>query len=123
LRVLDLSRRGWVSGSATLTSSLLATVGLRNAARELDGGFGDFSYGGFAPLEAILTIRPDVLLISEPGGGAEDQGQAFLLHPALTDLYPPARRMIMPERLTTCGGPMIVEALDQLVREIERVAQ
>ena len=31
--------------------------------------------------------------------------------------------MVMPERLTMCGGPMIAEALERLVHEIERVAR
>ena len=34
-RVLALSRRGWVSGGDSLTSSLLATTGLSNAAADL----------------------------------------------------------------------------------------
>ena len=123
LRVLDLSRRGWVSGSTSLTSALLAAVGLANAARDLDGRFGDFHYGGFASLEAILSVRPDVLLLSEPGDRAEDQGRAFLMHPALERFYPPSKRMVLPERLTTCGGLMVVEALDRLTAEVERVAR
>jgi iron complex transport system substrate-binding protein len=123
LRVLDLSRRGWASGQQSLTSSLLATIGLSNAARDLNGRFGDFNYGGFASLEAILSIRPDVLLLSEPGDQAEDQGRAFLMHPALEQLYPPSKRMVLAERLTTCGGPMITEALERLVAEVERVAR
>jgi len=121
LRVLAVARRGWVPGSDTLTTSLLATVGLGNAARDLTGRYGNFKYGGFAPLEAILSIHPDALLISDPGEHAEDQGRALLLHPALERLYPPSRRIVLPERLTTCGGPMVVEALDHLAAEVERV--
>ena len=37
-RVLAISRRGWVSGGETLTTSLLATAGLANAAPELGLG-------------------------------------------------------------------------------------
>ena len=54
---------------------------------------------------------------------AEDQGRALLLHPALQTLYPPARRIVIPERLTVCGGPMLVEALDRLAAEIARVGR
>lgn len=123
LRVLDLSRRGWVSGSATLTSSLLSTVGLVNAAGDLTGRFGDFSYGGFASIEAILSVRPDLLLLSQPGEHAEDQGRAFLMHPALERFYPSSKRIVLPEKLTTCGGAMVVEALDRLTAEIARVTR
>lgn len=121
LRVLGVSRRGWVPGSDTLTTALLTSVGLGNAANELTGRYGNFKHGGFAPLEAILTVHPDALLVSDPGEHADDQGRALLLHPALEALYPPSRRIVLPERLTNCGGPMVVEALDRLAAEVERV--
>lgn len=115
-RVLALSRRGWASGSDSLTSSLLATVGLSNAASQLR-----YRLGGFASLETIVTLKPDLILLSDGSNFAEDQGTAFLLHPALERLYPPDKRIVIPERLTVCGGPMLAEALDALVSELERV--
>jgi len=99
-RVLSISRRGWVSGSRSLMSSLLAEIGLTNAAGELG-----LKFGGFASLEAIV---------------AEDEGRAFLLHPALEHFYPPSKRLVVPERLTVCGGPMVADALDRIVSEITR---
>jgi iron complex transport system substrate-binding protein len=117
-RVLALSRRGWVSGGDSLTSSLLATAGLSNAATELG-----YKLGGFASLEAIVSLRPDFLLVSEAGDFAEDEGRAFMLHPALERFYPAAKRLVIPEKLTVCGGPRLSEALDRLASELERVAQ
>jgi iron complex transport system substrate-binding protein len=116
LRVLSLSRRGWVSGGDSLTSSLLTTVGLDNAASQLG-----YKLGGFASLETIVNLKPDLLLLSDGGDFAEDQGTAFLLHPALERLYPPDKRIVIPERLTVCGGPMIADALERLVSELERI--
>ena len=115
-RVLPLSRRGFVTGSDSLVSSLLGEIGLLNAAGELGVGM-----GGFASLEAIVSLKPDFLLVSEAGDRAEDEGRAFLLHPALERFYPPERRIVIPERLTVCGGVMIADALDLLVRELQRV--
>jgi iron complex transport system substrate-binding protein len=112
-RVLAVSRRGWVSGRETLTASLLAAAGLANAAPEL--GFGA---DGFATLESIVAIRPDVILVTDIDERPEDQGQAFLLHPALQRLYPLQRRIVIPERLTVCAGPMAAEALDRLADAI-----
>jgi ABC-type Fe3+-hydroxamate transport system, periplasmic component len=112
--VLPLSRRGWVSGRDSFVSSLLTETGLFNAA-------GDLGVGGFASLEAIVNLKPDFLLVSQAGDFAGDDGQAFLLHPALERFYPPAKRIVIPERLTECGGVMLAEALDVLVRELERV--
>ncbi len=115
-KVLAVSRRGWVSGSDSLTSAMLAEVGLSNAA----SAFG-LRLGGFAPLEAIIQLKPDLLLLSDSGDVAEDQGKAFLLHPALEKLYPPEKRIVVSERLTVCGGPMLVEALDRLAAELARL--
>jgi iron complex transport system substrate-binding protein len=116
-RVLALSRRGWVSGGDSLTSSLLATAGLNNAAGDLG-----YKLGGFASLETIVSLRPDFLLVSDGGDFAEDEGRAFMLHPALERFYPASKRLVIPEKLTVCGGSMLSEALDRLTSELERVA-
>lgn len=114
-RVLSVSRRGWVSGSRSLISSLLAEIGLTNAAGELG-----LKFGGFASLEAIVKLQPDFIVISNDSDFAEDEGRAFLLHPALEHFYPPSKRLVVPERLTVCGGPMVSDALDRIVSEITR---
>jgi iron complex transport system substrate-binding protein len=117
-RVLALSRRGWVSGGDSLTSSLLTTAGLFNAAGELGRRL-----SGFVTLEQIVAGKPDLLLVSSGSDFAEDQGRAFLLHPAIEKLYPPEKRLVISEQLTVCGGPMLPDALDRLTAEIERVSR
>jgi iron complex transport system substrate-binding protein len=114
--VLPLSRRGWVTGSDSLISSLLSETGLFNAAADLGVGA-----GGFASLEMIVNAKPDFLVVSEAGDRAEDDGRAFLLHPALERFYPPEKRIVIPERLTVCGGVMLADTLDVLVKELRRV--
>ncbi len=116
--VLPVSRRGWVAGTDNLISALLTETGLFNAATKL--GIGS---GGLASLEEIVNARPDFLLVSEPGDRAEDDGSAFLLHPALERFYPPSKRIVIPERLTVCGGVMLADALDVLVKELKRVSR
>ena len=116
--VLALQRRGWASGTESLVTSLLAAVGLTNAADKLG-----LQSGGQVSLEAIVKAHPDLLLLTRDDSLAEDQGRALLLHPALQTLYPPERRLVIPERLTVCGGPMLVETLDRLAAEIARVAR
>jgi iron complex transport system substrate-binding protein len=115
-RVLAVSRRGWVSGGENLVTSLLSAVGLANAGGELG-----LKAGGYSSLEAIVALKPDFLLVSDGGDFAEDEGRAFLLHPALERFYPAAKRIVIPERLTVCGGPMLAEALERLASELERV--
>ncbi len=109
LRVLAVSRRGWVTGRHSLLGALLDAAGLANAADELG-----IAAGGFQPLEAIVRLKPDLLVVSDDRDLAVDQGQAFVLHPALERLYPSDRRIVIPDRLTVCDGPMLTEALDRL---------
>jgi iron complex transport system substrate-binding protein len=115
-RVLPLTRRGWVVGSDSFLGALLTETGLLSAAGDL--GFG---MGGFASLEAIVNLKPDFILVSQAGDYAGDDGQAFLLHPALERFYPASKRIVIPERLTECGGVMLADALDVLVSELKRV--
>jgi iron complex transport system substrate-binding protein len=117
-RVLPLSRRGWVAGSDSFVGSLLAETGLRSAAGDLG-----FSFGGFASLEAIVNLKPDFIVVSQAGDTARDEGQAFLLHPALERFYPPERRIVIPERMTECGGVLLADALDALTAELQRVGR
>lgn len=116
LRVLPLSRRGWVAGSNTLISEILTQSGLVNAAGDLG-----FRSGGRTTLEAIVTLKPDAILIAQDDNLAEDQGKAFLLHPSIQNLFPPERRIVIPERLTICGGPMLVEAMRTLSHQIKKL--
>ena len=117
-RVLPLSRRGWVAGSDSFVGSLLGETGLRSAAGDLG-----FAFGGFAPLEAIVNLRPDFIVVSQAGDYARDDGQAFLLHPALERFYPIEKRIVIPERMTECGGVLLADALDALTAELKRVGR
>ncbi|WP_426531308.1 ABC transporter substrate-binding protein [Bradyrhizobium sp. McL0615] len=117
-RVLPLSRRGWVAGSDSFVDSLLRETGLRSAAGDLG-----FAFGGFASLEAIVNLRPDFIVVSQAGDRAKDDGQAFLLHPALERFYPPEKRIVVPERMTECGGVLLADALDALAAEVKRVGR
>jgi iron complex transport system substrate-binding protein len=113
--VLPLQRRGWVSGRDTLMTSFLDTVGLRNAGAALG------AQGRLLSLEEIVSLKADMLLVSRSETAAEDQGSALLHHPALQERYPAARRLVLPEQMTVCGGPEIATALDRLATEIGRI--
>jgi iron complex transport system substrate-binding protein len=117
-RVLPLSRRGWVPGRDSFVGAVLAEAGLANAAGDLGVGF-----GGFASLEAIVNLKPDFLVVSDAGDHAEDDGRAFLLHPALERFYPRAKRIVIPERMTECGGVLLADALNTLTAELKRVTR
>jgi iron complex transport system substrate-binding protein len=110
-------RRGYVTGAETLTGELMAAVGLDNQGGALAG-----KTGRFVPLERLVTTRPDYLVVASPDADAKDQGTALLAHPALAALYPPEKRIVLPERLTVCAGPSLPAALDWLAAQTARVA-
>jgi len=111
-------RRGYVTGGDTLTGELLTVAGFAN-----DGGALAGKYGGFVPLEKIVANPPDYIVVSAAAGHAEDQGSALLQHPALETLYPPDKRIPLPDKLTACGGPSLPAAIDWLAAEAARPRQ
>ncbi|MGQ0686033.1 ABC transporter substrate-binding protein [Bradyrhizobium sp.] len=117
-RMLPLSRRGWVPGRDSFVGAILAEAGLVSAAGELGIGF-----GGFVSMEEVIKLRPDFLVVSDATERAEDDGSAFLLHPALERFYPRSKRIVIPERMTECGGVLLADALNALSAELKRVAQ
>jgi iron complex transport system substrate-binding protein len=109
-------RRGYVTGGATLTGELLSIAGFRNLGDVLAG-----ERGGFVRLEALIAGQPDYLVVAARETPVEDQGAALLAHPALAARYPAERRIVLPERLTVCGGPSLPDAIDWLAAEARRV--
>jgi iron complex transport system substrate-binding protein len=118
LRMLPLSRRGWVPGRDSFVGAILTEAGLVSAAGELG-----ISFGGFVSMEEIIRLKPDFLVVSDASERAEDDGRAFLLHPALERFYPKSKRIVIPERMTECGGVLLADALNALSAELKRVAQ
>jgi iron complex transport system substrate-binding protein len=102
-------RRGYVTGAETLTGELLSLAGFVNVAGDLTG-----KTGGFVPLEKIVATPPDMIVVSTAVARAQDQGSALLAHPALAALFPPDKRVALPDKLTACGGPSLPDAIDWL---------
>jgi iron complex transport system substrate-binding protein len=114
---LVLHRRGYVF-HAGLTAAVAEAAGLVDAAPEVG-----VKGAGFVSLEALVAARPGYLIVSEADAGAEDQGQAFLQHPALRALWPPERRLVVPDRLTLCEGPATPALIEALAGEIRAKVQ
>jgi iron complex transport system substrate-binding protein len=109
-------RRGYVTGGDTLSGELLSIAGFVNGGAPLAG-----TSGGFVPLERMIAAPPDYIVVASATRRAEDQGSALLAHPALAALFPPQKRIVLPEKLTVCGGPSLPAALDWLAGEARRV--
>ena len=106
--VLAVERGGYAAGPDSLVAALLGEAGLRPPPGAPPG------LGGFVSLEALLVMRPDLLVLKDAPASASDQGSLFLTHPALRAMYPPNRRIDIPTRYALCGGPALIEALDYL---------
>ena len=113
---LLVSNGGYTVGPASLASALMAEAGLRPPPGEPAG------YGGYVPLEKLIELRPDYLVMPGIVEQPDSQGTLYLAHPALRAFYPPARRIILPARYTTCGGPALAAAFDYLADVVAQVA-
>jgi iron complex transport system substrate-binding protein len=116
--VAAYQRRGYLVGTNSLITDLLTRVGLTNAA---DGFTG--ATGGYVRLEQIVAAAPDYLVVAAVDTTPGDQGMALLAHPALERLYPNEQRIVLPDRLTSCAGPALPEAIRHLVAEARRIRQ
>lgn len=113
---LLVNRGGYTAGTQSLAAALLAEAGLKPPPGGPPG------YGGYLPLEKLLMLRPDVIVLNNLPTQS-DEGSYNLSHPALAALYPPQRRIILPPRYTICGGAALVEAFDYLANLLTRLAQ
>jgi len=113
---LLVNRGGYTAGSQSLAAALLAEAGLKPPLGAPQG------YGGYIPLERLLTLHPDVIVLNNLPGDSKDQGSYNLSHPALNALYPPEKRIVLPTRYTLCGGPALVAAFDYLAGLLTRLA-
>lgn len=116
LTAIVYERRGFASGTGTLSNELLAWLGVEDlAARAGRSGVTAM------PLEAIVLARPDVLIMDWGGTAPPDQGTALLLHPALARVVPWHRHIVMPPALIACAGPALPRAIDRMAGELRRV--
>lgn len=113
--VVSIRSGGEVSGATSLMTNLLAVIGLNNVGDELSSGAGRIS------LEALVATPPTYLVVPETESIAVGGGLAMLQHPALAHVFPPARRLLVPDRLTHCAGPSLPVALRRLASELARV--
>jgi iron complex transport system substrate-binding protein len=113
---LLVAQGGYTVGPTSLAAALMTEAGLAPPPGAPAG------YGGFVPLEQLITLRPDYLVMASPIETPDSQGALYLTHPALRALYPPERRIILPTRYTLCGGPSLVAALDYMTEVVTRLA-
>jgi iron complex transport system substrate-binding protein len=113
---LLIGHNGYTEGPTSLAAGLIAEAGLKPPAGAPPG------MGGFVPLESLVMMRPDLLVMHSVIEVPRDQGSLYLTHPVVKELYPPSRRIILPVRYTMCGGPGLVAGLDHLADQLTMLA-
>ena len=116
LRALQLQRRAFAAGTDTLIDDVMQRLGLVNAATDLG-----IRHVGRTSLEAVLKATPDVLILDSADPGAADQGTALLGHPALEELVPRHRRIVIPVSQIVCGSPAVALAARSLRNAADRI--
>lgn len=111
--VLVYDRGGWVSSADSPTNELLRHMGFR-----LHQDVLGLPYGGVARLESIVMSPPDYLVVDEDAARPVDNGTAIFSHPALINAVPLERRLVVPGRLSLCGGPSTPALIDALAAQI-----
>src|SRR5262249_12392502 len=74
---LRVGNSGYTVGPASLAAALMVEAGLRPPPGAPAG------YGGYVPLERLITLRPDYLVMSSLIEDPDSQGALYLTHPAL----------------------------------------
>ena len=116
LTAILLNPNGFTVGRGSVIDEVITRAGLENMAVRL--GIGEY---GQLPLE-IITMNPvDVLIVSSYRDGPPAMATELLRHPVLSRLSDRTRAVVIPDRLWNCGGPPLVEAVEQLMRVAKEV--
>jgi iron complex transport system substrate-binding protein len=114
---LLIGNAGYTVGPESLAGALLREAGLVPPPDAPAG------YGGYVPLEKLIALHPDFLVMASLLETPNGQGALYLTHPALRALYPPEKRIELPSRFTLCAGPSLVAAFDYLTDVVTRLAK
>lgn len=113
LRVLEFTQNGWTSGSGTMLDLLLRECGHRNVAAELG-----IKWLGQVPLERIVLLKPDRLIMPTNNHGAPSLTNAFLSGSFLRRLAGGSLSVNLPNGTLDAGGPFTIDALEFLQKEL-----
>lgn len=105
----DVGVNGWMSGEGTLMAEIANAAGYRTLGQALGvSGFTNLS------LEQIIAAQPSVVAISNAWTRPPSEATNALKHPAFRQLARTATFIDIPDRLTVCGLPSVLDAADLL---------
>ena len=114
---LLIGNSGYTVGPDSLASALMTEAGLTPPLGAPKG------YGGYVPLEKLIELKPDYLVMASHIEQPDGQGALYLAHPALHEMYPAQKRIELPSRFTLCAGPSLIGAFDYLTEVVTKLAK
>lgn len=99
----------YTAGRGSLISDIAAHAGVRNIADDL-------GIIGMAPisLEHLLRAKPSLIVANENREKSPALAQQNFAHPAFQHVKVNAQTVQIDGRLTACGGPWVVDAVEEL---------
>ncbi len=116
--LLPYAPGSFTQGPQTLTGDILQRAGWHNAAAELG-----ITHYGRLDLEQLLQLAPLALIDVPTSTDSRSVAEQLLQHPVLKQAARPRYRLTLAPRLWSCGGPMLIEAIQQLRAERIRIEQ
>jgi iron complex transport system substrate-binding protein len=111
-RALLYEQGGYVPGAGTFEDAVITAAGLENAA--LEAGIRGH---GRVPLEELIALRPDFVILAGDPRASHSVGRDLLIHPALERGLWKGRVLIRPPHEMTCGSPVLAEAARALAEQ------
>lgn len=108
-RAAIYSANGYTSGPESLAGAILDAAGFDNVAKEAG-----LPVGGLLPLERLVLLDPDVVVLPQPYPGAS-RSEEVLHHPAVLALRERASTSPLTDRDWICGTPHVLNAIKELV--------
>ncbi|WP_116133504.1 ABC transporter substrate-binding protein [Tropicimonas sp. IMCC34043] len=107
-RAAIYAEQGYTSGPASLAGAILDAAGFENAAAEAG-----LNVSGFLPLERLVMLDPDMVVLPTRQPGAARAGEV-LDHPALEALREAAGTAPLTDADWVCGTPQVLRAIARL---------
>jgi iron complex transport system substrate-binding protein len=102
---------GFTIGRDTLADDLLQLAGLRNDVAELDRW-------GSLSVEALLSARPEFVVITRYRMNEASLANAFFAHPALAGFRAEQATLAIDAKHVACGAPASLAAAEALVSQM-----
>ncbi|MFZ5801502.1 MAG: ABC transporter substrate-binding protein [Candidatus Omnitrophota bacterium] len=112
-RAVFFQGQNYVPGADTFENAIMEAAGLENlAASRGIRGYGSLS------LEALIQMKPDVLILASDQEKSRTVRAEVLHHPAIRKALPDLKTVVLPAPLLHCGSPASVEAVCILAQAV-----